>query len=324
MEQVKRSLHHRTDSELENFPVLVCPSCHGGLERAAVDLLRCATDGLSFERIGNIWRFLPPDRTSKYFRFILEYETIRKAEGRALNDSAFYRELPFKDITGKFNKHWKIRRKTYLKFISAVIQPLSDSLNRSLKILDLGAGNGWLSNQLSQLGHRMVALDLLTNNFDGLGACDHYSHPFFLVQSEFDRQPFADESFDLAVFNASFHYSENYATTLEEILRVIDKKGRLVVLDSPIYRSPQSGMRMVEERETHFAKEYGFPSNALRSENYLTFQKLDELARRLSLRWKLIRPYYGLKWHLKPLRAKLKKQREPAKFFILVGERRNA
>ena len=62
--------------------------------------------------------------------------------------------------------------------------------NSALDILDIGAGNGWLSNRLAQKGHRPVAVDIFTDGLDGLGAARHYGMSFPLVEAEFDRLPF--------------------------------------------------------------------------------------------------------------------------------------
>ena len=92
-----------------------------------------------------------------------------------------------------------------------------------------------------------------------------------------------EEQVDLIIFNASLHYSTRYETTLAEALRVLRPNGQLIILDSPLYRSADSGAQMVREREAAFTQAYGFPSNALLSENYLTEQRLKELAETLKV-----------------------------------------
>ena len=57
-------------------------------------------------------------------------------------------------------------------------------------MLDVGAGNGWLSSRLSELGHDAVAVDLDDDSGDGLGA-GAGRKPFPLVQADFDAMPFA-------------------------------------------------------------------------------------------------------------------------------------
>jgi SAM-dependent methyltransferase len=296
-----------------------CPRCHTALEQTAPDELCCAMDGLRFQRDDQgIWRFLLPERAAHYEKFMREYETVRRAEGRGVGDPAYYRALPYRDLSGHMVSDWRIRAASFDVFLKKVVVPLEEK-QPSLRIIDLGAGNGWLSARLAGRGHIVAAVDLLSNDFDGLGCYRHYEPVFTPVQAEFDRLPFAEGVADLLIFNASLHYSVNIHDTLHEALRVLAPTGRLAILDSPLYRNAQSGAQMVKERESRFAQRFGFPSNALPSENYLTYTRLQELGSALNVRWQMITPYYGLRWILRPLKAKLLGQREPARFHVIVG-----
>src|SRR6266851_5745402 len=131
-------------------------------------------------------------------QFTREYTTVRRAEGWGSGDRAYYQALPFTDLTGRFERIWRIRAKSYITFVTHVLEPLEatctdyqsssstlDNKPRSggrpeaalrggdatsseisqkhvsstlakeprsggrLRILDLGAGNGWLSNRLT-------------------------------------------------------------------------------------------------------------------------------------------------------------------------------
>jgi SAM-dependent methyltransferase len=246
---------------------------------------------------------------------------VRQAEGRGSPETAYYRALPFTDLSGRFTADWQIRARSFLAFQRKVLAPLERERQRSLRVIDLGAGNGWLSYRLAQRGHCVAAVDLLTNSLDGLGAHIHYDATFMPVQAEFDRLPFSANQVDLVVFNAALHYSTHYESTLAQALRILQPSGLLVILDSPVYRAAASGAQMVREREAAFTQAHGFPSNALPSENYLTTRRLNDLATQLRLHWKIIQPFYGWRWLLRPIKAKLLRQREPARFAVIVGQR---
>ncbi len=298
-----------------------CPVCRTPLKTLAASRRYCPTDELIYEYCEGIWRFLTPDREAHYAQFMREYQRVREAEGRGSAEAAYYRALPFADRSGRFKTDWQIRARSFRSFTASVLQPRERELNRPLRILDLGAGNGWLSYRLAQRGHAVAAVDLLVNPQDGLGAYIHYDAAFAPVQAEFDRLPFDNAQFDLAIFNASLHYAVNYETTLREALRVLQSGGQVVVLDSPVYRSDSSGAQMVREREAAFTQAYGFPSNALPSENYLTHQRLRDLDETLQLHWSFIQPFYGWRWWLRPINARLRRRREPAHFAVIVGQR---
>jgi len=246
-------------------------------------------------------------------RFLADYAQIRGAEGRGSEDSAYYRALPFADLTGRNSAQWRIRARSF-EYFSRRILP-----RRACGILDLGAGNCWLSYRLAELGHAPVAVDIFTDAGDGLGAARHYPTHFPVIESGFDDLPFSAAQFDLAVFNSSIHYSSDYARTLSEARRCLRPEGRVVILDSPIYKRREHGEAMRIERQISFERQYGFRSEALGSIEFFDLETLRELERKLSLTWEIHRPWYGWRWHLRPIRARLKKQRPPSRFWILVA-----
>jgi SAM-dependent methyltransferase len=301
--------------------LFACPACRAPLQEITPDELHCAGDGVAYRRIDGIWRLFPAQAQNGYARFMAEYEQIRQAEGRGSADPAFYRALPFKDLTGRFSADWQVRARGFQTLLHKLVEPLERHNHAPLKVADLGAGNGWLSYRLAQRGHHLAAVDVLINPLDGLGAWVQYDAPFIPVQADFDHLPFQGAQFDLVIFNASLHYSTRYETTLCEAWRLIKPGGVLAILDSPIYHQADSGEQMVREREEHFRQLAGFPSNALQSENFLTYERLAHLAADLGVRWQTAHPAYGLGWALRPWKAKLRGRREPAEFALTYATR---
>ena len=299
---------------------LACPKCGSLLDDENAATKKCRKDGLTFHRVDGIWRMVLPEREEYFSRFIRDYETVRRAEGRGSHDKAYYANLPYRDLSGRMSADWRIRAKSFDAFLKHVIVPMEKNTKRPLQILDLGAGNGWLSNRLALRGHQAAAIDLAVNDFDGLGCYRFYDSKFLPVQAEFDHLPFPENSADVILFNASLHYSVNIKQTLKEALRVLNLPGSLAIIDSPVYHDASSGAQMVSERETQFQKQYGFASNNLQSENYLTYARLNELADKLCLDWKIVTPFYGLRWSIRPLTAKFLHRREPAKFHLIIGK----
>lgn len=240
--------------------------------------------------------------------FLEQYGRIRAAEGRGSASESYYRALPFLD-----DPQWKIRATTFRYFTRHILPA------QPCRVLDLGAGNGWLSNRLAELGHAPVAIDIFRDLRDGLDAAGHYITSFPRLEAEFDNLPLAPAQFDLAVFNASIHYSADYARTLSEVRRCLRPGGRIVILDSPVYKLRAHGEAMRTERQQLFERQYGFRSEALRSIEFLDEPMLTELARELRLVWTIHRPWYGLAWHMRPVIAGLKGRRPPSRFWILEG-----
>jgi hypothetical protein len=76
---------------------------------------------------------------------------------------------------------------------------------------------------------------------------------------------------------------------------------------------------MVQERQSEYERKYGFRSDALCSENFLTAARLDELAAAVGVRWDVHTPFYGVSWLLRPWRARLGGHRQPARMPLTVG-----
>lgn len=266
-----------------------------------------------------IWNALLPERENYYLEFIRQYESIRQKEGRGDSRAEYYLALPFRDISGKFSWQWHVRSRTY----SYVVNHILPSIGSHLDVLDLGAGNGWLSYRLSTLGHRPVAVDLLTNSTDGLGAASCYlprlpvAFPRF--RAELDDLPFEDAQFDCAIFNASFHYAEDYERTLGEAMRCVRDGGAVVIADTDWYSDEHAGEQMIAERDAAAKKQFGYQQTGLNHQEFLTDERLQRLEHNLGISWETHTPYYGLRLSLRSVVAWLRRKREPSQFRIYVA-----
>ncbi len=307
---------------------LRCPRCTAALGSVSQAIspfataITCGSCSFALDHQRGVWLALPSERQEYYRKFLAEYQIIRAAEGRGSADAAYYLALPFRDISGKNQSQWSVRGQTY-RYIEHQLLPEMAQNHSGLDILDLGAGNGWLSYRLSLLGHRPVAVDLLINDSDGLGAATHYlqklEHLFPRFQAELDSLPFEDAQFDCVIFNASFHYSENYSKTLGEAIRCLRNDGAIIIADTPWYSKEESGRQMLRERRSFFQLQFGFPSDALNSREYLTDRRLRELEKFFGIRWQIHHPSYGLRWAMRPVLAKVQGKREPSSFRIYVA-----
>ena len=314
---------------------LRCPACKTDLSALpyhslaqSLEPVRCARCFSKLVPEDGIWLALSQDRQKYLARFIRDYESVRKAEGRGSDDPQFYLSLPFRDCTARNSWQWAIRAHTYKYIASKILPVVVSDISVPLRVLDLGAGNGWLSYRLASLGYQPVAVDLQTNSFDGLGAADHYQHSlttlFPRFQADVDHLPFADDQFDCAVFNASFHYSENYDRTLAEAIRCLRPGGTVVIADSPSYSREEFGLLMVEERRTTFQKRFGITSGGLHSREYLTRDRLLYLGSRHNLVWTTHQPWYGFRWACRPMLAWIRRRREPSQFRIYTAQVKTA
>jgi SAM-dependent methyltransferase len=291
---------------------LACPRC-----RAPIAGTGCAACGEVYPMIDGIQRFLPADRQAHYEPFLREYTAVRMAEGRGDVHAEALRRLPDPTPGSPLEWQWAIRRRTWATVRDRVLPALGDTLT----VIDVGAGVGWLSNRLHELGHHPHAVDLTIDGHDGLGAAVHHDPPWPRYQAEMDALPFADGQADVVVFNASLHYSTDYARTIGEALRVLCPSGHIIVMDTPLYHRDASGRQMVAERHADFERRFGTRSDSVASIEYLTDAMLGDLELQLDVRWTRHRTWYGWRWALRPWKARVRRRREPSRFVVLVGAR---
>lgn len=282
---------------------LRCPHCHDFLIALSYRSLRrtnsgahCSNCGAAFEQDRGIWQALPKSRQDHFAAF----REATELAGAGSDHPDFYLALPFCDLTKNHKRQWAIRAKTFRHFERVILAEIAAEGEPPLTILDLGAGNGWMSHRLARLGYRPVAVDVLANSWNGLGAASHYRPElpelFPRFQAEFDNLPFADGQFDCAIFNASFHYSEGFDRTIAEAVRCLRPGGVLIIADSPTF--PVEGwMPGSEQRTTECdQEELGLCAGLLADREYMTPQRLIALEVLHDLEWSTYRCWYGFGW----------------------------
>lgn len=246
--------------------------------------------------------------TTAATRFRQAYAEHREAEGRRA-DPETLAALPYLEH-GPFAREWAVRARTYEAFLRHVITPAG----RGLKVLDAGAGAGWLCYRLNAAGHRATALDWRWDRIDGLGAGAAYrtllGRMFGRVAASFDSLPLPDQSFDIVVFDAAIHYAEDLARVLAEAKRVTVAGGQVAILDSPFYRRREDGERMVADKRRTLASAL----MELSSIEYLTRERLAGASTGLGLAWQRHPVRYPLWYELRPLVALLTGRRAPSRF----------
>ena len=264
-------------------PQFACPDCCGDLDDRDLDRRTCGRCARHYTYREGVWRFLPPGREANIDRFARQYRLIREREGYRVSSPDYYRRLPNVPLDDPHAHEWRLRKESFAHLLRNVL-----AYGRSsMRILDAGAGCGWMSHRLAALGHHLTAVDALDDGVDGLGASCHYIVGFIRVQADFDALPFAPHQFDLVVFNDSLHYAPDIGATLAHARRMLAPGGTLVVMDSPMFD---------------------------------TFATLSEAARRLALRTRFVRSRGPLRSRIEQRLAWLRMHRAPAAFGLWIAQ----
>jgi 2-polyprenyl-3-methyl-5-hydroxy-6-metoxy-1,4-benzoquinol methylase len=131
-----------------------------------------------------------------------------------------------------------------------------------MRILDFGAGSCWTSHFLTQLGCRVVAMDISESMLD-LGRRRYEQQPVFGSQPApefivFDghRMELADESVDRVLCFDALHHVPNMTTVLAEMARVL-RPGGVAGFSEP---GPQHSK---DPQSQHEMRRYGVPERDL-------------------------------------------------------------
>ena len=250
-------------------------------------------------------------------RFRTEYARHRATEGYSAVEAS---ALPYV-TSGPLARQWSVRARSWEAFYHRVLRPAQQRADvraaGPLRVLDLGAGNGWLAHRAAVGGAEALALDVRDDRVDGLGAAPPRS-PIERVVASFDAIPVRDDAFDVVVFNASLHYAENLRLALREARRVARRGAPIVVLDSPFYRRAADGDVMVREKRRNAEHQFGDRMDALLALDfveYLTRERLADATRGVALGlWRRHRVRYPLWYELRGVRARLRGERTPSRF----------
>ena len=294
---------------------LVCPSCRSSLQFDEAGWL-CKREQLRFAVTEGIPDFILPSRRPGVERFLAFYHSVRSAEGWRIEDRESFFRLPYPHGNHPFKKLWRLRATSYELLLSQLKQR-SDF--RTLSILDLGAGNCWMAYRLAGGNRRIVAVDVNRDLFDGLGVpttvLEKEDPSVVRIRAEYEFLPFHDGSFDIMYFNASLHYSPDPVQTILLTLRLLNERGTMYILDSPLYRNPESGRRMIAERQDSYRTKFGIELPDDLAGGFLTYGQLEQIKQQCSVQ--LMEPEYGFLWNHRPVLARFLGRREPATFRLI-------
>lgn len=187
-------------------------------------------------------------------RFEIHYYRLRLQEGRVYPDEVVA-SLPQIGHQHAFADEWRARRASTDLLMSHLIK------HKPNAVLEIGCGNGWLSNQLATLRCQVIGIDC--NEAELLQAARVFSKDnlVFVYGDIFDC-PFQPQSFDTIVLASSLQYFSDFKKLIDRLLQLLSDNGEIHIIDTPIYK---------DERASGEA--------AHRSHHYFKSRKMEEMAK---------------------------------------------
>ncbi len=307
-----------------------CPECGSRAFSAGSDVL-CPAEGKRFTGTDGVLPLLRADRIESLTPFLVAYRRVRRIEGWG-GAADYYRGLPFAS-DGRHHAVWRIRSRSYRAALRAIVRQFpevkrADEWDRlALRILEVGAGNGWFSWRMAQAGHYVLATDVSLDEEDGLGAVSRYARPaaplgerLTCARAEMEELPLEDAQFDLVVANGSLHYARNVPRALAEAHRVLRSTGLFLVLDSPVYREAEPGREMVRRRMEHH-RELGIADTAT-TEGFLVERDFLSVAAGNGFHVEVEYPFEGVSRRFRRAYCRLRRAWPPARFPLFALEKR--
>jgi ubiquinone/menaquinone biosynthesis C-methylase UbiE len=117
------------------------------------------------------------------------------------------------------------------KFVAPMYKEILHRINSAnpATLLDIGCGNGNILSNLADTKISLFGLDISDNMIQI--AKERLANRASLIVGDAEKLPFENESFDFILCNASFHHYPNPKKVLNEMYRVLNNKGILLIGD---------------------------------------------------------------------------------------------
>jgi ubiquinone/menaquinone biosynthesis C-methylase UbiE len=173
--------------------------------------------------------------------FEQHYISVRSREGRVLSVDEI-RKLPYPDASDKNYREWKLRQKS--------IRRLADYINNkptAQRILDVGCGNGFMTNLLAANRHRAVGVDVnLTELKQAAQAFPHSRITWYYLDLLNEVLP--EDPFNIITFGASFQYFKDPSQILAVCKNMLAPGGEIHIIDSPFYTDEEKSRAQQNSR----------------------------------------------------------------------------
>lgn len=187
---------------------------------------------------------------NRHGAFENSYLGIRKKEQRVYTDEQLA-VLPQVPSPHPLYEEWLMR------YDSAKRLLLYLKKKKFKNVLDLGCGNGWLSNLLARHCGDVTAMDINEFELKQGARVFNDTRNLHFVYADILKYPFGKRKlFDLIILASSIQYFPDLKMLLHTLQNLLADKGEIHILDSPIYSTSEA--ENANERSHNYFKDSGF------------------------------------------------------------------
>lgn len=126
---------------------------------------------------------------------------------------------------------------------------------RSIRILDIGCGNGVACWNLSKAGYTVDGIDSSHGMIAGVRAAlklvGHQGVHFNVHHSQAEQLPYSDNSFDILWLREVFHHISDFSSFFSEVRRVLKKGGLICCLRDHVIWNPKQKAHFFQSHPFH-------------------------------------------------------------------------
>jgi ubiquinone/menaquinone biosynthesis C-methylase UbiE len=213
-------------------------------------------------REDNLWLAQSPESNSSIEDM---YHALRDKEGWIYPD-VIVEQLP---IIGKSDPHsaqWQVRKNSLHRLVQYLITEHPGST-----ILDVGCGNGWMTNRLVKKGFQVCAIDLNYFELQQAARIFRKTTNAIWLYGNILSNVVPQDSMDCVVMASSLQYFVDISELMKSLFRIVRNAGEIHIIDTPFYSAREKDN--AAQRSTAYFASIGYPDFA----NHYFHRTYDEL-----------------------------------------------
>lgn len=181
------------------------------------------------------------------------YGALREKEGRLYSDE-IVKMLPYINEQHPLSHEWKIRAASFEK-----LKKHLSAKNTSLQILDLGCGNGWMGNGLTQINNsKTTCLDINLSELEQGARVFHENENLKFIYGDIFDEGITSSEYDVIIIASAIQYFPHLDKLISRLLTLLKTAGEIHIVDSPIYS--QLTVTQAMKRSEYYYEKIGFES----------------------------------------------------------------